>query len=195
MKISEYQDFALRTAKALPIKSQLVHAALGIASESGELANVINAAWMKLYFDPNEIPEEIGDGCWYAALLASLFEWDFKDMFLDPATASDMSVSLAGAVLGRNPVALCMQWTAFAGEIVSCVKSHVIYGKELDVALLEKNLKLFVTTAALLASIHSIPLEHILALNISKLQKRYPEEYSDFNAIERKDKQANIILQ
>ena len=77
----------------------------------------------------------------------------------------------------------------FAGEVTSVVKAHVIYSKPLDVDLLKKNLQLFITTADILSNMHGLDFINVtLTNNIEKLAKRYPDKYSDEDAILRADK-------
>lgn len=195
MKLEEYQELAIRTAKRLNNKAEdLNHAALGIGSEAGELALTIAGAWMQLPFDPKNIPEEIGDACWYVALMCQTMDWRFEGLFVTPEDGSDMSNELAAAVLGRNPIALTLCMAAFASDVLSVVKAHVIYGKELDADLLKRKLSLYVTTCSLLASIHEIPFAYVLEGNIAKLAIRYPDKYTDQAALERADKAPSLIL-
>jgi NTP pyrophosphatase (non-canonical NTP hydrolase) len=188
--IDHYQELAYRTAKKFNnFHADLNHAALGLASESGELSETIVRAWMQMPVNAHNIEEELGDGCWYAALMATVMELDFKSLFLHPGDLAEMSPTLASAVLGRNPVALTMCLTAFSGELVSVVKAHVIYGKELDHIQLSRALSLYVCTASLLADLHGLDFEtQVLAGNIQKLQKRFPGFYSDAEAVARADK-------
>ena len=195
MKLNEYQELAIRTAKRLETTAEnLNHAALGIGSEAGELALTVAGAWMQLPFDPKNIPEEIGDACWYVALMCQTMDWRFEELFVTPEDGSDMSNELAAAVLGRNPIALTLMLNAFGGDILSVVKAHVIYGKPLDADLLKRELSLYVTTCSLLASIHEIPFEYVLDGNINKLAKRYPDKYSDQAALARADKAPSLVL-
>lgn len=195
MELKDYQALAVRTAKFFgELKDNLIHAALGISSEAGELAETIVSAWMQLPFNIHNIPEEIGDACWYAAYLCDVMDWKFEDMLLEPGDASEMSVTLAAAVIGRNPVALTLVLNQHASNITSVVKAFAIYGKPLDHELMKRELALYVTTASLLSSIHEADFtDYTLAGNIQKLQARYPDKYSDAAAIERADKK--VILQ
>ena len=75
-----------------------------------------------------------------------------------------------------------------AGELVDAVKKHVIYDKDLDLGNvieelgdLEFYLEGFRDALGLVRS-------HIVSYNMEKLTKRYPEKYSNKDAIERKDK-------
>ena len=58
---SEYLALAMRTAKNFGTKQMdLIHGALGIGSEMGELHEVIVSAWLQIPTDINGISEEIG---------------------------------------------------------------------------------------------------------------------------------------
>jgi len=189
MELNEYQTLARRTAKPLAFTEALTHAALGVTSEGGELAHTIACAWMQLPFEAKNVAEEIGDASWFAAYLCDACGWDFVDMFPDPATLSDMSEPLACAVVGTNPVALSMLACAFAADIATVIKAYTVYGKELDVELLKRSVQLYASTLSLLSDIHDIPyVAGSLVGNIAKLRARYPEVYSDFDAVNRADK-------
>lgn len=189
MSINEYRELAMRTAKALPAQQDdLNHGALGLSTEVGELCHTINCAWMRLPFDASNIPEEIGDCCWYVALLANAVNVEMEDLILDAGDTSEASDVIASAVMGRNPVALVLCLVDHIGEVNTIVKAGYIYGKPFDRELFLKHLALTFTILNLLASIHSLDFEVVLKKNIEKLKTRYPEKYKDVLAIERNDK-------
>lgn len=76
-----------------------------------------------------------------------------------------------------------------AGEVIDAVKKTWIYGKPLDREnILEECGDLMFYISALLHECgHTM--EDAMLHNIDKLKKRYPDGYTDQNAIERKDKQ------
>jgi NTP pyrophosphatase (non-canonical NTP hydrolase) len=75
-----------------------------------------------------------------------------------------------------------------SGEIVDAVKKSVIYGKPLDVANMREEIGDIMWYIALACRTLDFDLNEILDENIAKLQKRYPEKYSDFHASARLDK-------
>ena len=190
MKFEDYQRLAVRTAKPLPtLEENLKHVAMGLASETGELSLTVAQAFMRMPLEMKNFPEEIGDACWYAALLCDVMGFQFHELTSDPATLSDWSPELAGAVVARNPVALTLMFSFFAGEIVGAIKAHTIYGKELDADHIRKHLVLFIATASLLSDLHGFDfVEVALHDNIVKLRDRYPKAYSDEDAVLRMDK-------
>ena len=73
MNFNEYQHAAVRTAKRFPDpKWELMHAALGLATEGGEFTTEVKR--MVIYDQPltadreAHIREELGDALWYIAL-------------------------------------------------------------------------------------------------------------------------------
>ena len=77
----EYQRLSLRTEShnstlesfaTFGSNHRLLHGAIGIATESGELLDAIKKhVWYGKPLDGANIEEEIGDVCWYLALLCS----------------------------------------------------------------------------------------------------------------------------
>ena len=71
---NDYQRAALRTAKGMVFgedktRSMLMNAALGMAGESGEVADIIKKHTFQGHdLDVNHVAEEIGDVLWYVAV-------------------------------------------------------------------------------------------------------------------------------
>lgn len=77
-----------------------------------------------------------------------------------------------------------------AGEIVDALKKHIYYGKELDLVNLEEELGdlswyMAVMIDAMSQLGQTTSFERIWSLNISKLEKRYGDEFSEEAAINR----------
>lgn len=75
MNFSEYQAAAMRTAKNFShLSTNLTHAALGLATETGEFTTIVKrAAIYNALIGNDEIDhmaEELGDCLWYIALAA-----------------------------------------------------------------------------------------------------------------------------
>jgi len=71
MRANDYQKAALRTASTLEPKDLVLNGALGLAGESGEVADHIK----KHLFQGHELKKEhlakeLGDICWYIAIMA-----------------------------------------------------------------------------------------------------------------------------
>ncbi len=197
MKAPEYQALAIRTAKMFQdLEKDLNHAVLGIVSETGELAETVNAIWMDL--PPKEgqshqdnMKEEIGDASWYPALACTIFGWKFEDLIIaDQQHVRELDFALFKASSVMSPVAVHECMTGFAGELATQFKALYVYGKPLNEDKFKKYLSLFVTATAMLCEINQIEYADALEYNIAKLRKRFPNAYSDADALARADKAA-----
>lgn len=189
MHLNEYMPLAVRTAKIFPtLEGNLTHAILGIGSEVGELQEVIASAWMQMPFEPQNISEEGGDISWYVAYLCNTMGWNFEDLFLHPDVLSAHEL-MAVSVVSRNVPAMCLVLGAISGDVGTLIKAHLIYGKVLDVDALKLRVSYLVSLTSLIMDAHMIHYENaVLPENIDKLKKRYPVQFSDVYALERKDK-------
>lgn len=75
-----------------------------------------------------------------------------------------------------------------AGELADAIKKYTVYHQPLDRDNLREELGDLLWFVALGAKILNEPLEIIARENIAKLQKRYPDQYSDYHAATRLDK-------
>lgn len=76
-----------------------------------------------------------------------------------------------------------------AGELLDAIKKHVIYNKPLDRANVIEELGDIEFYLQMMRTALGIEHHEIIEANVSKLSKRYPQGYTDSDAIERKDKQ------
>lgn len=80
-----------------------------------------------------------------------------------------------------------------AGEFAGAVKKYLIYGKDIDKDNMLEELGDILWYVALAATTLEVTLEEIATLNIEKLQKRYPEKYTDGLASQRLDKVEEFV--
>lgn len=82
MKINEYQKLALRTANTDAMKDpneRIVNGILGLTGESGEVADHIKKyKYQGHNLDKEYLAKELGDICWYIALLANGIGYDLE---------------------------------------------------------------------------------------------------------------------
>lgn len=80
MTINEYQALAMRTSnKDLSTDYHLLNGALGLAGESGELADLVKKNWMQGHeLDVEHVAKELGDVCWYIAETATAIGCDLE---------------------------------------------------------------------------------------------------------------------
>lgn len=80
MQINEYQGLAMRTRNnELSADYQLLNGALGLAGESGEIADLVKKHLMQGHpLDIEHIAKELGDVCWYIAATATAIGCDME---------------------------------------------------------------------------------------------------------------------
>ena len=80
MTINEYQCLAMRTCnKELTKDDMLLDGALGLAGESGEVADMVKKFKFQGHaLDVERIAKELGDVCWYIAVTATAIGCDLE---------------------------------------------------------------------------------------------------------------------
>jgi len=91
MELDDYQRGALRTAAPRDKRNELLHLVLGLAGESGEVAEKFKK-WVRdldsdeALIDRPGIAQELGDVLWYVAVLA-----DYLDLSLDDIATANLA--------------------------------------------------------------------------------------------------------
>jgi len=79
MKANEYQQLALRTANSIDPKDLVLNGILGLCGETGEVSDHIKKAIFQGHeFDTEKVVNELGDVCWYVAVLAKGLNVDLE---------------------------------------------------------------------------------------------------------------------
>lgn len=80
MTIKEYQKLAMRTATE--DTKTLLHASLGLAGESGEVADIVKKVEFHGHnLNREDLIKELGDVCWYIALACECLDTDMEELF------------------------------------------------------------------------------------------------------------------
>ena len=81
MNADEYQKLAMRTNDKWDYQKMLVNGALGLNGEAGEIADTIKKWQFQGHaINPDKIAEELGDICWYIAIMAKALNYDFSEI-------------------------------------------------------------------------------------------------------------------
>lgn len=75
-----------------------------------------------------------------------------------------------------------------AGELADVIKKHIMYGKELDVNHIKEECGDVLWYMSILLTEIGANFNEIMEINIKKLSKRYPNGFSEADALDRKDK-------
>jgi len=145
---------------------RLLHASMGLASEIAELLEALSTE------DLANIIEELGDGLWYSSIGLDVLGSRF-----------DFSEIEKGALSG-NPWHKFETLTIESGEILSAVKAHIFYGRELDPVDLICRFQEVGRLIDCIAHIHEKAIGEVMDINIEKLhRKRYKgAEFSEHAA-------------
>ena len=81
-----------------------------------------------------------------------------------------------------------------SGELMDAFKRKIFYGKDLDVVNLKEEIGDIMWYMAILLRELDLDFNEILQLNIDKLRARYPEKFTEFDALNRDlDKERAIL--
>jgi NTP pyrophosphatase (non-canonical NTP hydrolase) len=72
-----------------------------------------------------------------------------------------------------------------SGELLTALKAHLFYGKELDIVNIKEELGDKEWYTALALDVLLSDYEEIMATNNAKLQKRYPDKFTEEKALNR----------
>ena len=82
-----------------------------------------------------------------------------------------------------------------SGEFVDAFKKHLVYGKELDVVNLEEECGDFFWYVAIFCFFTKTPISTIMERNIAKLRARYPNKFTEHDALNRNLERERAILE
>jgi NTP pyrophosphatase (non-canonical NTP hydrolase) len=161
MEWKEYTILALRTEAPSPTglvhyygidMSRAFHGAIGLCTEAGELLK---------HDSKKNLGEELGDLCWYIALLESSLEIDLSDVL-------NHLINDANTTIMVNATLVLDQF-----------KKCLFYNKPVDKETLVELLTEIVSAIDSLAFENGYTIDEILFANIEKLKARYPHKYTD----------------
>lgn len=165
----DYQKLALRTAPQDTPQRHLIHAALGMAGELGEILTST---------DDDNLVEELGDYLWYFCLFMFATNADIEDYEFESLFIEDLEVDFVN----------------YTATIVDQVKRHVYYHTDFNRVKLEEALRHVLKCVSMYASECSVSINKIMELNIKKLMVRYPDQYCSRRAVERDTKKESKVF-
>ncbi len=72
--------------------------------------------------------------------------------------------------------------TTEVGELTDVFKKYIAYGKEIDPVNVVEELGDILYYLASFCRIYGVPLSEVISRNIAKLETRYPEKFTQYNA-------------
>lgn len=169
-----YQEMALRTLNDKGREQNIVHCAMGVASEALEL-------YAELYGTSNSLDDrvplgllgELGDCLWYASVMADSMGLKFSsilDANSKTGTIDECAIDIS---------------LSHGGGLLSMAKAYQFYGKPFNHEKLRDELVGYVLGLQFLSCEWELPLEDACVANIRKLSARYPDKFTAEQAINR----------
>jgi hypothetical protein len=151
------------------VKLNLAHMALGLASELGELVQCVGTE-LKAKIDLPNLKEELGDIYWYITNYCNIRN-----------IAPPLGIEGNGL-----PEDECFELLITSvSDLVDIIKKYLAYNKEIDKASeLEVAYNIFYALE-MFEQVYQLNGDEIRKINITKLEVRYPEKFSDKLAINR----------
>lgn len=169
MTLQEYQQQAKRTCASLgSIELDLSHMILGIASEEEELLKAIDN------HDTLNIAEEIADKYWYLANYCTFRDYNLQNLHDDKSSFETETWERMNDLE-----------SIYFSKLSDYVKKFVAYKKPIKTDEEINTLKVLLFSYSLLLSQFGLKLNKILENNINKLKVRFPEKFTEENALNR----------
>lgn len=159
---------AVGVAERLSLKLNLSHMILGLGDELGEIVNCVGTE-LKRNPDIVNLKEEIGDSRWYLSNYCNLRD-------IAPP------IDIVNHLESHRCIELII---SSIGELTSIVKRFIAYDKDIDRQLEMEAVYNIFSGFDLLEKIYNLSGDEIRQKNIDKLFARYPEKFSNEQAINR----------
>ena len=162
MNATRYHASAARTRPPRSYRDLLLMAALGIGGESGE---VLATTTSDTANTRDHRIKELGDVCWYVALMADMLGMDAEALWVP--TFDAVIVTWHGGAI---------RVSIEAGGVVEAVKKHLYHEK--GIAPVQAALSRLTTAIYLAGLTIDADLPEVWAANIEKLDGRHPKGWS-----------------
>lgn len=166
VSMDEYQSMALRTLNDQGVERNILHCAMGMSGEIGEVLESESN-------HDGEVLGEIGDCFWYAACLLSQLEIPIS-LAVARCTPPDVSplTPTVGAII-------------HAARVIELIKKLTFYGKGYDASILAEHVGQYLLCLFSLCKSHSADPVSLAFANLNKLRVRYPERFTVEDALNR----------
>ena len=179
MNFKEYQEQSKRTCAPLKTRElNLSHMVMGMNSELPEILDASS--------DRINLMEEVVDVLWYVSNYMTFrnvnmaqYEHMMKELPYRLRTFTDGYLSLVHSI----------------GELTDIVKKNVAYGKQLDAVKEHTLYQNIIKQCGFILSLFGMDYEEGLQKNIDKLRARFPEQFTQENALNRNLEEERRILE
>lgn len=184
----QYRETVQQWSKALVLNDDMLHMALGMISEAGEIADAIKAHM--IYGKPIDIlniKEEMGDGLWFATGAMRLLQLDVQET-MD-------GVGVAGTVRKERLIRYAIRAADAAAAVSIRIDDYVTDGRPLSLPSLAQELRRYAAQLQAIGAVYGITLAEAAEANIAKLSARYGGQGAGFSAERglQRDKEAERV--
>lgn len=166
-RFNEYIKRAMRTCSVPTKTDQISHGTMGLVSEVGEVAGVVQKFYQGHDIDRRHFLLELGDILWMVAELARAIEIEH---YIELPETEEKADEIKSAICR-----LAYQ----SSSIVNLMRSKT------PKATLALYFSEIIKTISELAQAFSSSLDEVMAMNIEKLKKRYPDGFKSERSIYR----------
>lgn len=167
-ELETQRTFAYRKSPLDEKTTDMLHCAIGISTEISELVEAINKN------DIVNIGEEIADQMWYISNLARFINFNLEKecALIKQFTFLEKQEYLNNCVIE-------------SGNLLDLFKKSIFYNKKLDEFLIKIILTRMIINLSSLCGSLNLDLFKLLDNNINKLRIRFPDKFTQENALER----------
>lgn len=173
MKLAEFVKSSERTMADGPLKItgqigiNLLHSAIGVSTEVGEIVEAVKGK-VPAEIDVVNLAEECADIMWYLAIPIRDYALDFGK--LNSLAPYKTTVS---------------QLVVDASNFLDMMKKVAFYGKPINIDLVDHHVCTIYQHMITMAHEYTFDLELAMSNNQDKLRARFPDKFSNENAINR----------
>jgi len=147
------------------IKINLLHSAIGISTEVGEIVEAFNKNEL---LDIVNLAEEAADVIWYMAIPIRDYELDISKLDLAEVTEFNLEKLVIDSA-----------------NFLDYIKKISFYNKKIETTEVDKHVINIYSNIISMAHFYGLDLELALSNNQDKLKARFPDKYDDSKALNR----------
>lgn len=194
MLFDTYTNLAVRTLKDKGYRLNILHGLTGVFTELGELADAYKRhVYYGTPLDIVNVTEEVGDILWYVAILSKTLDpqgkFNLSFNFIDPEEQLyvDDHVPLEADAILLNIISMSID----VGQLVASYEFGFVKGGDTPVEegeFLESahmELRTILLRLKWLCIDMGVDIKEAAVINISKLEIRYPEKFTETAAVNR----------
>ena len=165
------------------IDTRILHGVIGCCTEAGELLEAVRQSmFYEGYLDKVNLKEEVGDMLWYIGVILDACHLKFE-VLTDKNTTLQVNPlqQTLNTVIYHSVIGCCIE----SGNMLDVIKKSLFYSRELYISDIKYKLISIMWNIRIILEINQWTLEEVMELNIAKLKKRYPEQFTSKHAIDR----------